>query len=62
MLGNKHISIVVPVRKGSQRVKSKNTKPFSRDGKSLIQLKVEQLLKIKNVDEIVITTDDAIAI
>jgi len=51
------ISIVLPIRKGSQRVKNKNIRPFSKDGKSLTELKIMELLKIKNVDEIVITTN-----
>jgi N-acylneuraminate cytidylyltransferase len=56
------VSVVVPIREGSQRVKHKNIRPFSKDGKSLTQIKVEQLLKIENIDEIVITTnyDEAI--
>ena len=56
------MSIVVPIRSGSQRVKNKNTKPFTSNGKSLTQIKVEELLKIKNVDEIVITTNDELVI
>ena len=56
------LSIVLPIRKGSQRVKNKNIRPFSKDGKSLTELKIIELLKIKNVDEIVITSnyDEAI--
>jgi N-acylneuraminate cytidylyltransferase len=56
------LSIVLPIRKGSQRVKNKNIRPFSKDGKSLTELKIIELLKIKNVDEILITSnyDEAI--
>ena len=56
------LSIVLPIRKGSQRVKNKNIRPFSKDGKSLTELKITELLKLKNVDEIVITSnyDEAI--
>jgi len=56
------LSIVLPIRKGSQRVKNKNIRPFSKEGKSLTELKITELLKIKNVDEIVITSnyDEAI--
>ncbi|CAA6819792.1 MAG: Pseudaminic acid CMP-transferase [uncultured Sulfurovum sp.] len=56
------ISIVLPIRKGSQRVKNKNIRPFSKDGKSLTELKIIELLKIKEVDEIVVTSnyDEAI--
>lgn len=62
MVGTNKLSIVVPIRKGSQRVKHKNTKPFTYTGESITELKVKELLKIKNADEIVITTDDEIAI
>jgi len=51
------LSIVLPIRKGSQRVKNKNIRPFSKEGKSLTELKITELLKIKNVDEIVITSN-----
>ncbi|MDC0965237.1 acylneuraminate cytidylyltransferase family protein [Candidatus Thioglobus sp.] len=51
------LSIVLPIRKGSQRAKNKNIKPFTANGKSLTQLKVEELLKIKYADEIVITSN-----
>jgi len=51
------LSIVLPIRKGSQRVKNKNIRPFSKEGKSLTELKIIELLKIKNVDEIVVTTN-----
>lgn len=56
------LSIVLPIRKGSQRVKNKNIRPFSKEGKSLTELKIIELLKIKNVDEIVVTSnyDEAI--
>ena len=56
------LSIVLPIRKGSQRVKNKNIRPFSKDGKSLTELKIIELLKIKNADEIVVTSnyDEAI--
>ena len=56
------ISIVIPIRKGSQRVKHKNTRAFTQEGKSLTEIKTEQLLKIQGVDEIVFTTDDDVAI
>jgi N-acylneuraminate cytidylyltransferase len=51
------LSIILPIRKGSQRVKNKNIRPFSKDEKSLTELKITELLKIRNVDEIVITSN-----
>lgn len=56
------LSIVLPIRKGSQRVKNKNIRPFSKDGKSLTELKIEELLKIESVDEIVVTSNYSEAI
>jgi CMP-N-acetylneuraminic acid synthetase len=46
---------LIPVRSGSVRVKNKNLKPFA--GSNLLKLKIEQLLKIKNIDEIVINSN-----
>ena len=49
------ISIFIPVRKGSKRVKNKMYQKFF--GKSLIEIKIEQLFK-SNVDEIIVGSDD----
>jgi CMP-N-acetylneuraminic acid synthetase len=62
MVKKKKLSIVVPIRKGSQRVEHKNTKPFTSSGESITELKIKELLHLSNVDEIVITTDDEVAI
>ncbi len=51
---------VVPVRKGSQRVKNKNFKPFA--GKNLLLHKIETLKQITQIDEIIINTDSDQAI
>lgn len=51
---------IIPVRKGSQRVPNKNFKPFAN--KSLLQIKIESLLQVPEIDEIVINTDSEIAI
>lgn len=57
------ISIFLPLRAGSQRVKNKNSKPFSVDGKSLFQLKLAQIEKLLSatdkIKEVVISTNDA---
>jgi len=57
-----NISTVLTVRKGSQRVKNKNLKPFSK--KNLLAYKIETLLKVKSIKKIIINTDsdDAISI
>ena len=51
---------VVPVRKGSQRVKHKNFRPFG--GKNLLIHKIEMLKKLDFTDEIIINTDSDKAI
>ena len=55
----KDISIVLPVRAGSQRVVNKNTRPFHTNGMSLFQYKLAQVLELKDsVKEIIVTTND----
>ena len=56
----KNLVAVVPVRKGSQRVKNKNFKSFC--GKNLLIHKIEILKKIKKINEIIINTDSDEAI
>ena len=56
----KKIIAVVPVRKGSQRVKNKNFKKFC--GKNLLEHKIEILKKVRNIDDIIINTDSNRAI
>ena len=46
---------IIPTRKGSQRVKDKNTKRFGDT--NLLEHKIKQLKKIKDIDEIILTTD-----
>ena len=58
----KKIIAIVPIRKGSQRVKNKNFRPFAK--KNLLAYKIETLKKIDFFDDIIINTDsdEAIAI
>ena len=49
------ISAVIFARKGSKRIKNKMYQKFF--GKSLIETKIEQLIK-SNVDEIIVGSDD----
>ena len=51
----KKITAVIPVRKGSVRVKNKNFKPFA--GKTLLQIKIEQLQRVKLLDDIIVSSD-----
>ena len=49
------LTAVIPVRKGSQRVKNKNLKPFA--GSTLLDIKIETLKKVIGLDEIVVSSD-----
>ena len=51
----KTITAIVPVRKGSQRVKNKNFKSFA--GTNLLRIKLEVLKQVKTIDKIVVSTD-----
>tara|TARA_R100000008_G_scaffold86571_1_gene80221 strand:+ start:2245 stop:2898 length:654 start_codon:yes stop_codon:yes gene_type:complete len=51
----KKITAIIPVRKGSVRVKNKNTKPFA--GANLLKIKIEQLKQIPSIDKIVVSSD-----
>jgi CMP-N-acetylneuraminic acid synthetase len=54
------ITIVVPIRKGSQRVKNKNFKPFADS--NLLKVKLDVLKQVDVIDEIVVNTDSDIAL
>lgn len=52
---NGKITAIIGVRKGSKRVKQKNIKSFYNT--SLLELKIQTLLKCKNLDNILVTSD-----
>ena len=56
------ITALVPIRVGSQRVKDKNFRPFANT--TLLKLKLEILIQVDTIDEIVVNTnsDEAIQI
>ena len=54
------VSFFLPTRKGSERVKNKNTKPFAGIEGGLVENKVKQLLATKFVDEIIFSSNDEI--
>ncbi len=56
---DKKIVAVVPVRKGSQRVLSKNTRSFADT--TLLDLKLEVLKHVKGISQIIVNTDCDIA-
>lgn len=59
----KNITAVIPIRKGSVRIPNKNFKEFY-NGKNLLELKIETLLSVSGLMNIVVNTDsdDAISI
>ena len=52
------IAFFLPTRKGSERVKNKNTKPFAGIEGGLIENKIKQLVETKLLDEIILSTND----
>tara|TARA_R110001592_G_scaffold323732_1_gene603154 strand:+ start:5480 stop:6154 length:675 start_codon:yes stop_codon:yes gene_type:complete len=53
------ITAIIPVRKGSQRVKNKNKKQFANS--SLLEIKINQLLELQKrnkVAEVIVSSDD----
>lgn len=52
------VAFFLPARKGSQRVKNKNTRPFAGIEGGLLANKLEQLLATELIDEIVLSTND----
>lgn len=55
---NESVSIFLPTRKGSQRVKNKNTRPFAKFKMGLLELKLKQLMGVKLVSEVIFSTND----
>ena len=51
----KVIKALIPVRAGSQRVKNKNIRPFS--GSSLLEIKIKQMLNIKELDGVIVNSE-----
>ena len=48
---NNKIAFFLPTRKGSERVKNKNTRPFANIEGGLVENKLRQLLATKFIDE-----------
>ncbi|WOI38075.1 acylneuraminate cytidylyltransferase family protein [Alteromonas sp. CI.11.F.A3] len=53
------VTCFLPCRRGSQRVAKKNIKPFAGFNFGLIEVKLKQLLETPNIDEVVLSTNDA---
>lgn len=56
------VAVFLPVRKGSDRIPSKNTKKFANFNGGLLELKMSQLIDLKFVDEIVVSSNDVVCI
>lgn len=56
------ITVFLPCRAGSERVPLKNTKPFAGLEGGLLAIKLKELLKVKLVNKIVLSTNDPIVI
>ena len=52
------ITVFLPCRKGSERIKNKNTRKFCNFNHGLLELKINQLLKSHHIDKILISTND----
>ncbi len=52
------IKCFLPCRKGSERVPQKNIRPFGNYLHGLIEIKLQQLLAVKQIDEVVLSTND----
>lgn len=48
----------LPTRKGSERVINKNTRLFSGQEGGILSIKIKQLLEVKLVDKIIVSTND----
>jgi len=52
------VTCFLPCRKGSERVKNKNIRPFSSYSNGLIEIKLKQLSEVKEIDTIILSTND----
>ena len=53
---SKVLKALIPVRSGSKRVANKNIRPFA--GSNLLEVKIKQLQRIKELDGIVVNSND----
>jgi CMP-N-acetylneuraminic acid synthetase len=54
----KKVTIFLPCRSGSERVPNKNTKTFAGIDGGLLKIKLNQLIKVKNIGKVIVSTDD----
>jgi N-acylneuraminate cytidylyltransferase len=53
-----NVAFFLPTRRGSQRVKNKNTRPFAGIEGGLMENKICQLIKSMKIDEIILSSND----
>ncbi|MBO8232396.1 hypothetical protein CU311_06845 [Prochlorococcus marinus str. MU1402] len=56
-MDDQKVTVFLGARSGSTRCKGKNFRPFTTDGKSLISLKIEQIIKIDVASEIIFSSN-----
>ncbi|WP_049897771.1 cytidylyltransferase domain-containing protein [Nesterenkonia massiliensis] len=56
------ITVVVPARAGSERVKNKNTRRFASYEGGLLELKLKQLTRTEEVDRIIVSSNDPVVL
>ena len=59
---NKDVSIFLPTRAGSERIANKNTRNFAKVKGGLLSIKLNQLLSLSNVKEVILSTNDEASI
>lgn len=52
------VNVFLPCRKGSERVRRKNTRRFAHFSFGLIEIKLAQLVALDSIDKIYLSTDD----
>ena len=55
---DKKITCFIPCRAGSERVPKKNIKPIGGFEYGLLQIKLEQVLSCKKINEVILSTND----
>ena len=55
---NNKVAFFLPTRKGSERVKNKNTRDFAGIKGGLLENKLRQLINSNRIDEIILSTND----
>ncbi|MCC5968200.1 MAG: hypothetical protein JJU24_18975 [Natronohydrobacter sp.] len=53
---------LIPARAGSERVRHKNTRPFAGFKGGLLELKLSQLVRVPEIAEIIISTNDPVVL